>query len=136
VAVAMLGASPAVYAAAMGAGSPEGIAGKWAQAQSSPIEPRVIDGGDAPVKEVKILGDDIVSSGGADSFPVTIINPGSDASAYFSAPVWMTKDPETGVCNAGTYRVMVKAADRLGCLMLSGQDGRTHWEKARALGRP
>jgi len=136
VAVAIIGASPAVYAAAMGTDSPAGIAGRWAQAQRSPIKPRVIDAGDAPVKEVKILGDDIVSSGGADSFPVTITNPGSDASAYFSAPVWITKDPETGVYNAGTYRVMVKAADRLGCLMLSGQDGRVHWQKARALGQP
>ena len=136
VAVAILGASPTVYAAAMGTDSPDGIAGKWAQVQSSPIEPRVIDAADAPVKEVKILGDDIVSSGGVDSFPVTITNPGSDASAYFSAPVWITKDPETGVYNAGTYRVMVKAPDRLGCLMMDGQDGRWHWQKARALGRP
>jgi UbiD family decarboxylase len=136
VAVAILGASPAVYAAAMGADSPAGIAAKWAQAQRSPIEPREVDAADAPVKEVKILGDDVVSSGGVDSFPVTITNPGSDASAYFSAPVWITKDPETGVYNAGTYRVMVKAADRLGISMLSGQDGRVHWQKARALGRP
>jgi UbiD family decarboxylase len=136
VAVAILGASPTVYAAAMGADSPAGIADKWAQVQNSPIKPRVIDAADAPVKQVKILGDDIVSSGGADAFPVTVTNPGSDASAYFSAPVWITKDPETGVYNAGTYRVMVKAADRLGCLMLSGQDGRAHWQKARALGQP
>ena len=136
VAVAILGASPAVYAAAMGAGSPAGIAGKWAQAQRSPVAPREVDAADAPVKEVKILGGDIVSSGGVDSFPVTITNPGSDASAYFSAPVWITKDPETGVYNAGTYRVMVKAADRLGFMMLSGQDARAHWQKARALGKP
>ena len=136
VAVAILGASPTVYAAAMGTDSPAGIADKWAQVQSSPIAPREIDAADAPVKEVKILGDDIVASGGVDSFPVTITNPGSDASAYFSAPVWITKDPETGVYNAGTYRVMVKAADRVGCLMMDGQDGRAHWEKARALGKP
>ena len=50
--------------------------------------------------------------------------------------MWITKDPQTGVYNAGTYRVMLKAADRLGCLMLSGQDGRGHWDKARALGQP
>jgi UbiD family decarboxylase len=136
VAVSILGASPTVYAAAIGADSPAGIADKWALAQSSPVEPREVDAADAPVKEVKILGDDVVSSGGVDAFPVTVTNPGSDASAYFSAPVWITKDPETGVYNAGTYRVMVKAADRLGISMLSGQDGRAHWEKARAAGRP
>lgn len=136
VAVSVIGASPAVYAAAMGLDSPEGIGRKWAQAQSNPLEPVQVDPASAPVKEVKILGDDIVASGGCDQFPVTITNPGSDASAYFSAPVWITKDPETGVYNAGTYRVMLKAADRLGCLMLSGQDGRGHWDKARKLGQP
>ena len=136
VAVSILGASPTVYAAAIGADSPAGIADKWALAQSSPVEPREVGAADAPVKEVKILGDDVVSSGGVDAFPVTVTNPGSDASAYFSAPVWITKDPETRVYNASTYRVMVKAADRLGISMLSGQDGRAHWEKARAAGRP
>jgi UbiD family decarboxylase len=136
VAVSVIGASTHVYAAAMGLDSPDDIGPKWAQAQSNPLEPVQIDPANAPVKEVKILGDDIVASGGCDQFPVTITNPGSDASAYFSAPVWITKGPETGVYNAGTYRVMLKAADRLGCLMLSGQDGRGHWDKARALGQP
>ena len=136
VAVAILGASSDVYAAAMGVDSPADIAAKWVQAQQHPIPPVVVDADSAPVKENKILGQDIAASGGVDKFPVTVTNPGSDASAYFSAPIWITKDPETGVYNAGTYRVMVKAADRLGCLMLSGQDGRGHWEKARALGQP
>ena len=31
---------------------------------------------------------------------------------------------------------MVKAADRAGVMMLTGQDSRVHWDKARALGRP
>jgi 4-hydroxy-3-polyprenylbenzoate decarboxylase len=136
VAVAILGASPTVYAAAMGVDSPDEIAAKWAEAQSSPIEPREVDADDAPVKEVKILGDEVVSSGGIDAFPVTITNPGSDVSAYFSAPIWITKDPETGVYNAGTYRAMVKAADRIGVSMITGQDARVHWEKAKAMGVP
>ena len=110
VAVSIVGASPTVYAAAMGVDSPGDIEAKWAQAQNFPIEPREIDAADAPVKEVKILGDEILSSGGVDSFPVTVTNPGSDASAYFSGPFWVTRDPETGVYNVGTYRAMVKAA--------------------------
>ena len=136
VAVAILGASPQVYAAAMGVDAPDAIAGKWLHAQQHPIAPITVAAADAPVKENIITGADLLESGGADRFPVTVTNPGSDASAYFSAPIWITKDPETGVYNAGTYRVMVKAADRLGVLMLSGQDGRGHWEKARALGQP
>jgi UbiD family decarboxylase len=136
VAVAILGASNEVYAAAMGVDSAEDIAAKWEQAQQHPIPPGVVEAVSAPVKQNKILGEDAAASGGVDRFPVTVTNPGSDASAYFSAPIWITKDPETGIYNAGTYRVMVKAADRLGCLMLSGQDGRGHWEKARALDQP
>src|ERR1035438_4179745 len=70
VAVSILGASPTVYAAAIGADSPDGIAGKWALAQSSPVEPREVGAADARVKEVKILGDDVVSSGGVDAFQI------------------------------------------------------------------
>ena len=62
--MSILGASPTVYAAAIGADSPAGIADKWALAQSCPVEPREVDAADAPVKEVKVLGDDVVSSSG------------------------------------------------------------------------
>ena len=65
-----------------------------------------------------------------------MVNPGTDPAAYFSAPIWITKDPETGVYNAGTYRSQVKASDRLGVHISSGHDGRAHWFKARAKGEP
>ena len=81
-----------------------------------------------------IVGNDIVASGGIDKFPVTVTNPGTDVSAYFSCPIWITRDPETGVYNVGTYRVMVKAPDRAGVMMLTGQDSRVHWDKARCPG--
>ena len=132
VAVAILGASPQVYAAAMGVDAEE-IAATWLHAQQHPIAPVNVTAAAAPVRENIITGSELVCGAGVDRFPVTVTNPGSDASAYFSAPIWITKDPKTGVYNAGTYRVMVKAPDRLGVLMLSGQDGRAHWEKAAAL---
>jgi 4-hydroxy-3-polyprenylbenzoate decarboxylase len=136
VAVGIGGASPQVYAAAMGLESPKGVGAKWLSAMTNPIEPVEVARDRAPVKEVVINGSDIVKSGGIDQFPVTVTNPGTDVSAYFSAPIWITRDPKTGVYNAGTYRVMVKAADRAGVMMLTGQKSRLHWEKARALGRP
>lgn len=136
VAVAVDGASPDVYAAAMGLGSPKDIAKTWSDAQAHPIQPIEVDRDKASVKEVVITGKDVMASGGVDQFPVTVTNPGTDVSAYFSCPVWVTKDPETGVYNVGTYRVMVKAPDRCGVMMASGQDSRIHWEKARALGKP
>lgn len=135
-AVAIVGASPQVYAAAMGVDSPDEIAAKWLQAEQNPIPPVTVAAADAPVKENIIKGDDLLTSGGIDQFPVPVVNPGTDSSAYFSAPVWIAKDPETGIYNAGTYRVQLKAADRTGVLMMSGQDERGYWEKARRLGKP
>jgi len=135
-AVAIVGASPQVYAAAMGVDSPDEIAAKWLECLDNPIPPVTVAAADAPIKENIITGDDIVSSGGIDALPVPVVNPGTDSSAYFSAPIWIAKDPETGVYNAGTYRVMLKAADRTGVLMMSGQDERGFWEKARRLGKP
>jgi 4-hydroxy-3-polyprenylbenzoate decarboxylase len=135
-AVAIVGASPQVYAAAMGVDSPDEIAAKWLQAEQNPVAPVTVAAADAPIKENIIKGDDLLASGGIDQFPVPVVNPGTDSSAYFSAPVWIAKDPETGVYNAGTYRVMLKAADRTGVLMMSGQDERGYWEKARRMGKP
>lgn len=135
-AVAIVGASPKVYAAAMGVDSPDEIAAKWLQAEQNPIPPVTVAAADAPVKENIITGDDLLKTGGIDQFPVPVVNPGTDSSAYFSAPVWIAKDPETGIYNAGTYRVQLKAADRTGVLMMSGQDERGYWEKARRLGKP
>ena len=135
-AVAIVGASPQVYAAAMGVDSPDEIAAKWLECLENPIPPVTVAATDAPIKENIITGDDIVSSGGIDALPVPVVNPGTDSSAYFSAPIWIAKDPETGIYNAGTYRVMLKAADRTGVLMMSGQDERGFWEKARRLGKP
>jgi UbiD family decarboxylase len=136
VAVSIAGATLEMYALEMGVKSQAEINAKWLFAMKNPIKPVEVQHDEAPVKEVVIRGKDIVKSGGIDQFPVTVTNPGTDVSAYFSAPIWITKDPETGVYNVGTYRAMVKAPDRAGCMMLSGQDSRQHWEKARAMGKP
>jgi 4-hydroxy-3-polyprenylbenzoate decarboxylase len=125
-----------MYALEMGVKTPAEINGKWLHAMKNPIKPVEVQKDQAPVKEVIIIGDDIVKSGGVDQFPVTVTNPGTDVAAYYSAPVWITKDPETGVYNVGTYRAMVKAPDRVGINMLSGQDARMHWQKAKATGKP
>jgi UbiD family decarboxylase len=136
VAVSVIGASPRLYAAAMGVETEDEIEGKWEQAITHPIEPKLVDSAKAPVKENIIMGGKIASSGGADKFPIPVVNPGTDPAAYFSAPIWITKDPETKVYNAGTYRSQVKAPDRLGVHISSGHDGRAHWFKARARGEP
>jgi 4-hydroxy-3-polyprenylbenzoate decarboxylase len=69
---------------------------------------------------------------------VPISTPGFDAAPYLTATLCVTRDPESGVQNMGTYRAGLKADDRLGVRMasrLSGAGGYLHWEKYRKLGR-
>ncbi len=71
--------------------------------------------------------------------PVPISTPGFDACPYLTATICVTKDPETGVRNMGTYRGALKATDRLGVRMasrLGGAGGYVHWQKHQKLGTP
>ena len=63
-----------------------------------------------------------------------VSTPGFDAAPYLTATLCITKDPETGVRNMGTYRAQLKATDRLGVRMASrigGAGGYLHWQKYR-----
>lgn len=135
VAVSIVGANRQVYAAALGVDTPEQVEAKWEEAISNPIEPTIVEGSTAPVKQVIMKGDDLLKEG-VDKLPIPVVNPGTDPAAYFSAPIWITRDPENGIYNAGTYRSQVKAPNRLGVHISSGHDGRTHWFKAREKGEP
>jgi hypothetical protein len=101
VAVGIEGASPQVYAAAMGLDSPDGIQQKWRDAQAHPIEPLEVGREQAAVKDVVITGSDIVASGGIDKFPVTVTNPGTDVSAYFSCPSGSPATPRPETITSG-----------------------------------
>ncbi len=94
----------------------------------------------APCQEVVITGDALSrKGGGVAALPVPISTPGFDAAPYLTATVCVTKDPETGVRNMGTYRAGLKAPDRLGVRMasrLSGAGGYVHWLKYQKLGQP
>ena len=71
--------------------------------------------------------------------PVPISTPGFDAAPYLTATLCVTKDPETGIQNMGTYRGALKATDRLGVRMASrigGAGGYQHWLKHRKLKTP
>ncbi len=48
----------------------------------------------------------------------------------------VTRDPEEGWVNVGTYRIMVHGPDRLGLHMSPGKHGRVHKEKYHQLGKP
>ncbi len=133
VAVGSLGASRAIYGAALGV-APDEIGAKWARVHGNHLPPVQVDRGAAPVKSVIRSGSTFGE--GVDSFPHLISTPGFDPAPFLTAGVWVTRDPETGACNLGIYRGMVKAPDRLGCATdVSTQHLAIQWEKARRMGQ-
>ena len=137
VAIGALAASTQIYAIGMGRPVEE-IGDAWMQAIANPIAPTPVT--DAPCQEVVIKGDALRKPGGGlKLLPVPISTPGYDAAPYLTATLCVTRDPETGVRNMGTYRAQLKATDRLGVRMATrpgGAGGYLHWLKYRKLGKP
>jgi 4-hydroxy-3-polyprenylbenzoate decarboxylase len=134
VVVGALASSPAIYA--LGMGRPvEAIGEAWMQAIANPIPPVLTN--DAPCQEVVVTGEALRSEG-LKRLPVPVSTPGFDAAPYLTATLCVTRDPETGVRNMGTYRVALKAADRMVVRMVAreatGAGGFLHWLKYRERG--
>jgi 4-hydroxy-3-polyprenylbenzoate decarboxylase len=137
VAIGALAASAQIYAVGMGCPVEE-IGDAWLHAIANPIAPTLVT--DAPCQEVIIEGEALRKpDGGLKLLPVPISTPGYDAAPYLTATLCITKDPETGVRNMGTYRAGLKATDRLGVRMAArpgGAGGYLHWQKYRKLKKP
>jgi len=137
VAVGALAASPAIYAVGMGRPVAE-IGAAWLNAIAHPIPPVTVSS--PRCQEVVITGDDLRGpDGGLKRLPVPISTPGFDAAPYLTATLCVTRDPESGIANMGTYRAALKATDRLGVRMSSrvgGAGGYLHWKKYRARKEP
>jgi UbiD family decarboxylase len=85
----------------------------WERALSNPIAPREIS--DAPCQEVVIEGAELDKpDNGLDALPVPISTPGWDNAPFLSGTGFVTRDPETGAQNFGTYRGQIKAPRRFG----------------------
>jgi 4-hydroxy-3-polyprenylbenzoate decarboxylase len=130
VAVGALGASPAIYA--VGMGKPvDDIGDAWTRAIAAPIPPVVVSTG--ACQEVVTRGSDLLRPGeGLARLPIPVSTPGFDSAPYLTATLCVTRDPESGVQNMGTYRGALKAQDRLGVRMSSrpgGAGGYLHWRK-------
>jgi 4-hydroxy-3-polyprenylbenzoate decarboxylase len=133
VVVGALAASPRIYAAGMGR-TVEDIGTTWVNAVANPIAPVAVS--DPPCQQVVIKGDDLKRPGGGLArLPVPISTPGFDAAPYLTATLCVTRDPENGIQNMGTYRAALKATDRLGVRMVArvgGAGGYLHWLKYRS----
>src|SRR3974390_1043221 len=126
-------ASSEIYAVGM-AKPVEEIGDAWTQAVAHPIGPVLVKS--AACQEVVIKGDALLRPGeGLACLPVPISTPGFDSAPYLTATLCITRDPETGIRNMGTYRAALKAPDRLVVRMVareaSGAGGYLHWLKYR-----
>lgn len=94
------------------------------------VAPRLVD--DGPVHENIVLGSDV----DLNNFPVPRWHH-LDGGRYintFGAVV--TKDPESGIANAGVYRGMISGRDRIPMLMVPSQHWGRHWAAYQARGEP
>ena len=125
----------AIYCVGMGA-APEEVQPKWDHAIANPVPPRVVE--QAPCQEVVIEGEALKGEGnGLDSLPIPVSTPGFDSAPTLTATNVITKDPETGVQNHGTYRAGLKAPDRCVVRMatrVGGAGGYKHYLKHQKRG--
>ena len=131
VVVGAIAASAEIYALGMGR-KVEDIGQAWLDAISHPIAP--VMAASARCQEVVLTGDALRGAdGGLKRLPVPISTPGFDSAPYLTATLCVTKDPETGIQNMGTYRAALKASDRLAVRMVAreagGAGGFLHWLK-------
>lgn len=107
---------------------------KIIQGMEHPIEPVIVDGADAPVREEIHMGDTLLEHDGLYEFPIPISTLGFDCAPYLTAPLWISKDPETGIRNFGCYRGQIKGKTKTGVMTdVTNQMG-LHIRKCKAMG--
>ncbi len=135
VVVGALAASAAVYCLGMQT-SAENMQKKWDEATAHPIAPVVV--GQGVCQEVVIQGEALCGEGnGLDRLPIPISTPGFDSAPTLTATNVITKDPDSGIHNHGTYRAALKATDRLVIRMATrtgGAGGYRHYLKHQKRG--
>ena len=137
VVVGAFSASARIYALGMGQ-KVEDIGNAWLKAIQNPIPPVRVEHADC--QEVVVTGAALrEQGGGVAALPVPISTPGFDAAPYLTVTLCVTRDPETGVQNMGTYRAGLKATDRMAVRMVArpgGAGGYIHWLKYRERKEP
>jgi len=125
-----IAANPEIYRIGMNVPKVSDIGAAWTHAIANPIPPQIVETG--PVHDIVIEGRDLEGPGnGLESLPLPISTPGFDAAPYMTMTGVISRDPETGVQNMGTYRGHLKSATRLGMMMLVNlrAGGLDHWRK-------
>ncbi|MCI3952021.1 MAG: ubiD 2 [Burkholderiales bacterium] len=135
VVVGAFAGNAAIYGTGMRAALEE-IQACWDRAIANPIAPQVVER--AVCQEVVITGEALKGEGnGLDALPIPISTPGFDSAPTLTATNVITRDPETGIQNHGTYRAGLKAPDRMVIRMatrIGGAGGYRHYLKHQARG--
>ena len=128
VVVGVLGGSRAIYCQAIGA-EPKAILNKWKQATANPITPLQVASG--------VCQENVLMGEKADifKFPVPIWTVGQDPGPYLTSPYVITKDPQTGIRNVGTYRTQLKEPRKVAVWANFLQGGRFNIEDWWSLGK-
>lgn len=79
---------------------------RYREKEKQQVKPTVVEAG--PVQEVVIKGAEIDLG----QFPIVTHN-GQDAGPYITAGIMTVRDPDTGIRNAGIYRLMIKGKDTM-----------------------
>ncbi len=132
VAVATYAASREIYSIGMMC-EPNKIREKWSNALLHPIKPNIVNSG--PVQEETHTGPELLEDGkGLEELPVPVELPGFSGQIRTTTQ-FITKDPETGVRNCGTYSGHIFAKDRILWEIVRSNHGFIHWKKAKELGK-
>jgi UbiD family decarboxylase len=99
---------------------------------SKKIPPEIVDSKSAPINENIDFGDDIDLY----KFPSPKMWPLDKGRYIGTADVVITKDPDTGRLNLGTYRQMVHSKSEVGFYISPGKDGLLHREAWWKRGKP
>lgn len=108
---------------------------KWLNAMKHPIEPEIVSTG--PCKENILKGDEI----NIHKFPVPVWTPEKDGNweqgcGFITSAYHITKDPETGIRNMGTYRCMLrKTPNEMGISTQPGSHLTLHFRKNEKMGK-
>ena len=104
----------------------------WVKMGDNPIPPKMVDKKDAPCKQNIIMGDDVDLY----KFPVPHFFPLDGGRYIGTAHFIITKDPDSGWVNLGTYRSQLLDKNKIGTQFIKGKHADQMLKKYQKMGKP
>jgi 4-hydroxy-3-polyprenylbenzoate decarboxylase len=102
----------------------------WVEKNETKVPPKLVDSG--PCKENIMMGDDVDLF----KFPTPKWYPMDGGRFFGTAHFVLTKDPDTGWVNLGTYRLQILDKNHLGTQFIKGKHADIMLKKYQAMGKP